>query len=127
MTSRGRSYEVAPLATRPYDVRGTSYEVAPLATRPYDVRGRSYAVAPLGTTSYDVRTGQRTRTSRMRSSPAAGSPRPSRLLVVSQRFPSGAATTVRTRPYLPTNQSFGRPVPPSAVTGTCQSRPPRSA
>ena len=38
------------------------------------------------------------RTSRIRSSSSAGSPRPSRLEVVTHRLPSGAATTVRSRP-----------------------------
>ena len=37
-------------------------------------------------------------TSRMRSSAAAGSPRPSRLDVVTHSMPSGATTTVRIRP-----------------------------
>ena len=37
-------------------------------------------------------------TTRIRSSSAAGSPRPSRLDVVTQRLPSGATSTVRSRP-----------------------------
>jgi len=33
--------------------------------------------------------------------------RPSRLEVVTHRLPSGATTTVRSRPYLPTKKSVG--------------------
>ena len=47
------------------------------------------------------------RISRIRSSPAEGSPRPSRFDVVTQRLPSGATTTVRSRPYFPTKKPLG--------------------
>ena len=54
---------------------------------------------------------------------AAGSPRPSRLEVVTHRLPSGAATTVRIRPYVPTKKPFSALafVP---FTSTRQSRSP---
>lgn len=41
---------------------------------------------------------QRRATSRIRSSPGAGAPRPSRFEVVTHRLPFGATTTVRSRP-----------------------------
>ena len=47
------------------------------------------------------------RTTRIRSSCAAGSPRPSRLDVVTHRLPSGATTTVRIRPYF-ADEEVGR-------------------
>ena len=46
-------------------------------------------------------------TTRIWSSSSEGSPRPSRLLVVTQRLPSGAVTTVRIRPYSPTKYASG--------------------
>ena len=62
-------------------------------------------------------------TSRIRSSPGRGSPRPSRLLVLTHSRPSGAAATVRIRPYLPTR---GRPgcTARSPSTSTRHSRSP---
>ena len=58
------------------------------------------------------------RNCRTRSSPSRGLPRPSRLLVVNHSAPSGAATTVRSRPYCPTNSGTGSATEPSEPTGT---------
>ena len=65
-------------------------------------------------------------TMRIRSSSSEGEPRPSWLLVVTQRLPSGAVTTVRIRPYSPTKYASGWPAVWSA-TGIFQSRLPRRA
>ena len=62
----------------------------------------------------------------MRSSSAVGVPRPSRLLVVTHRVPSGAVTAVRSRPNWLVRWATGVPTPPVAVRGTCHSRRPRS-
>ncbi len=51
--------------------------------------------------------GQLTATLTMRSSPGRTVPRPSVLLVVSQRSPSGVASTVRIRPSAPSSAAFG--------------------
>ena len=64
-----------------------------------------------------LRAGPYGRNCRIRSSPSRGLPRPSRLLVVNHSVPSGAAITVRRRPYCPTNSGAGPPSEPSAPTG----------
>jgi inner membrane transporter RhtA len=61
-----------------------------------------------------------------RSSSSEGSPRPSRLDVVSQSAPSGPTATVRMRPNSPSKSSSGSPSR-SPATGIRQSRVPRSA
>src|SRR5688572_27331254 len=62
----------------------------------------------------------------MRSSSAVGEPRPSWLLVVTHSEPSGAVTTVRSRPNWPWSRARGLPSP-EAVRGIVQSRRPASA
>jgi inner membrane transporter RhtA len=61
-----------------------------------------------------------------RSSSSEGSPRPSRLDVVSQSASSGPTATVRMRPKSPSNSDSGSPSR-SPSTGIFQSRVPRSA
>src|SRR5690606_34987433 len=53
------------------------------------------------------------RTERMRSSSADGSPRPSVLLVTNQSDPSAAGSTSRIRPNSPVNQATGSSPPPA--------------
>src|SRR4051794_1047915 len=58
----------------------------------------------------------------IRSSAAGGSPRPSWLLVVPHREPSGGRMAVRNRPYVPTSSGGGGPASPVLLSGTCQGR-----
>ena len=62
----------------------------------------------------------------IRSSAGVGSPRPSWFDVVTHSVPSGAVTTVRSRPWSSVKNAVGRTARPSPVTYIRHSRWPRS-
>jgi hypothetical protein len=98
--------------------RSASHDAGPAARRRSGFRDSVGAHGDSGTHGRSAQG----RNWRIRSSPSRGRPRPSRLLVVNQSVPSGAATTVRKRPYCPTNSGAGVPSEPSAPTGIWKSR-----
>src|SRR5262249_47801915 len=70
---------------------------------------------------------QRSGITRILSSPGRWLPRPSRLLVMHHKEPSGARTTARGGPWAPVKGAIGAPPSPERASGICHSRSPRSA